>query len=368
MNGHWYLKQLNSPSDREWELEHKLSSEAGVQLMTIHQSKGLEFKIVFLLGANKAAPDSKKEALNFSTTEIQLPETGQTRTQRVVAIADKNFLQQNELDQHQQRAQAEQNRLWYVALTRASHRVYAVFEPEKGDKNKLSGLAFWKNQAEAFQHRHCLDEALVLERPQALHRQQQTQQTIPLSAQPLPMQRFYARGKTSFSYLAQHLRHKASHADRLANIEQNFDQAEDELNVILTAFAPVSQPIAWIKQYFPKGTLAGNFLHEIFEQIDFQRPETWVEEIRRRFKNSYQGLWFDLLDQYQNHFPAQENSEQQLYQWIAVWLGEVLATPLNDGFQLKQLLTGQYLSECPFYLALSDRMLAMQRVQQLFEE
>ena len=365
---HWYLKQLNSPSDREWELEHKLSSEAGVQLMTIHQSKGLEFKIVFLLGANKAAPDSKKEALNFSTTEIQLPETGQTRTQRVVAIADKNFLQQNELDQHQQRAQAEQNRLWYVALTRASHRVYAVFEPEKGDKNKLSGLAFWKNQGEAFQHPHCLDETLVLERPQALHRQQQTQQRIPLSAQPLPMQRFYARGKTSFSYLAQHLRHKASHADRLANIEQNFDQAEDELNVILTAFAPVSQPIAWIKQYFPKGTVAGNFLHEIFEQIDFQRPETWVEEIRRRFKNTYQGLWFDLLDQYQNHFPAQENSEQQLYQWIATWLGEVLATPLNDGFQLKQLLAGQYLSECPFYLALSDRVLAMQRVQQLFTE
>ncbi|MFO1353295.1 MAG: UvrD-helicase domain-containing protein [Acinetobacter sp.] len=365
---HWYLKQLNSPSDREWELEHKLSSEAGVQLMTIHQSKGLEFKIVFLLGANKAAPDSKKEALNFSTTEIQLPETGQTRTQRVVAIADKNFLQQNELDQHQQRAQAEQNRLWYVALTRASHRVYAVFEPEKGDKNKLSGLAFWKNQGEAFQHPHCLDEALVLERPQALHRQQQTQQTIPLSAQPLPMQRFYARGKTSFSYLAQHLRHKASHADRLANIEQNFDQAEDEIHVRLTASAPASQPIAWIKQYFPRGTLAGNFLHEIFEQIDFQRPETWVEEIRRRFKNTYQGLWFDLLDQYQNHFPAQENSEQQLYQWIATWLGEVLATPLNDGFQLKQLLAGQYLSECPFYLALSDRVLAMQRVQQLFTE
>ncbi|WP_256414242.1 UvrD-helicase domain-containing protein [Acinetobacter sp. 5862] len=365
---HWYLKQLNSPSDREWELEHKLSSEAGVQLMTIHQSKGLEFKIVFLLGANKAAPDSKKEALNFSTTEIRLPETGQTRTQRVVAIADKNFLQQNELDQHQQRALAEQNRLWYVALTRASHRVYAVFEPEKGDKNKLSGLAFWKNQGEAFQHPHCLDEALVLERPQALHRQQQTQQRIPLSAQPLPMQRFYARGKTSFSYLAQHLRHKANHADRLANIEQNFDQAEDEIHVRLTASAPASQPIAWIKQHFPRGTLAGNFLHEIFEQINFQQPHMWVEEIRRRFKNTYQSLWSELLFQYQQHFPEQENSEQQLYQWIADWLGEVLHTPLNQGFQLKQLAAGQYLSECPFYLALSDRVLAMQRVQQLFEE
>lgn len=361
---HWYLKQLHSPSDREWELEHKLSSEAGVQLMTIHQSKGLEYKIVFLLGANKAFSEMQK-SLNFSTAEIQHPETGLIRTQRVVAVADKNFLQQAELDQHQQRALAEQNRLWYVALTRASHRVYAVFEPEKGDKNKFSGLAFWKNQGEAFQHPGCCDEALVLERPSAAYHQQ-GKQNFPLAAQPLPEQHFYARGKTSFSYLAQHLKHKANRIDRLANINPDFEQAEDELNLASSVKLASSQPIAWIKQYFPKGTLAGNFLHEIFEQIDFQRPETWIEEIRRRFKNTYQSLWGDLLEQYQQHFP--EQAEQQLYEWIAEWLQDVLVTPLNQGFQLKQLVAGQYLSECPFYLALSDRVLAMQRVQQLFEE
>lgn len=363
---HWYLKQLHSPSDREWELEHKLSSEAGVQLMTIHQSKGLEFKIVFLLGANKAFSEMQK-TLNFSTTEIQIPETGQTRTQRVVAIADKNFLQQTELDQHQQRAQAEQNRLWYVALTRASHRVYAIFEPEKGDKNKLSGLAFWKNQGDIFQHPYSVEDHLLLERPASL-RTQETQPKRLLAAEPLPTQRFYARGKTSFSYLAQHLKHKANRLDRLANADQQFDQAEDEINLLMAESVAVSQPIAWIKHYFPKGTLAGNFLHEIFEQIDFQHPETWIEEIRRRFKNTYQALWVALLEQYQQHFPEQENAEQQLYQWIALWLTDVLQTPLNQGFQLQQLVVGQYLSECPFYLALSDRVLAMQRVQQLFEE
>ncbi|MEG2128513.1 MAG: UvrD-helicase domain-containing protein [Acinetobacter sp.] len=363
---HWYLKQLHSPSDREWELEHKLSNEAGVQLMTIHQSKGLEYKIVFLLGANKAFSEVQK-TLNFSTTDIQLPETGQTRTQRVVAIADKNFLQQTELDQHQQRALAEQNRLWYVALTRASHRVYAVLEPEKGDKNKHAGLAFWKNQGASFQHPYSLDEALILERPQALQTQH-SQQNIIISAKLLPTQRFYARAKTSFSYLAQHLKHKANRVDRLANIDADFEQAEDELNLAELENRATAQPIAWIKQYFPKGTLAGNFLHEIFEQIDFQRPQTWREEIRRRFKNTYQGLWSALLEQYQQHFPEQENAEQQLYEWIVAWLAEVLQTPLNHGFQLQQLVTGQYLSECPFYLALSDRVLAMQRVQQLFEE
>ncbi|QHH98312.1 UvrD-helicase domain-containing protein [Acinetobacter dispersus] len=363
---HWYLKQLNSHSDREWELEHKLSNEAGVQLMTIHQSKGLEFKIVFLLGANKAFAEVQK-SLNFSTTEIQLPATGQTRIQRVVAVADKNFLQQAELDQHQQRALAEQNRLWYVALTRASHRVYAVFEPEKGDKNKHSGLAFWKNQGDGFQHPYSMELSPILERPQAVQLQQ-AQQHVVVSAQPLPSQRFYARGKTSFSYLAQHLKHKANRVDRMANIDADFEQAEDELNLTEIETISGTQPIVWIKQYFPKGTLAGNFLHEIFEQIDFQQPSTWVEEIRRRFKNTYQSLWLELLQQYQQHFPEQENAEQQLYQWIAEWLHEVLQTPLNQDFQLQQLDAGQYLSECPFYLALSDRVLAMQRVQQLFEE
>ncbi|MDU2406748.1 MAG: UvrD-helicase domain-containing protein [Acinetobacter junii] len=365
---HWYLKQLNSPSDREWELEHKLSSEAGVQLMTIHQSKGLEFKIVFLLGANKS-PSNQSEALNFSTTEIQLPETGQIRTQRVVAIADKNFLQDTEINQHQQRAQAEQNRLWYVALTRASHRVYAVFEPEKGDKAKASALAFWKNQAEVFQHIYSADEACLQERPATL-RAAKISQDLTLAAQPLPTQRFYARGKTSFSYLAQHLKHKANRMDRLANMDQNLQQAEDELELtqIIIDERPVSQPIAWIKQNFPKGALAGNFLHEIFELIDFQQPDTWVEEIRRRFKNTYQSLWSDLFSLYQQQFPEQPQAEQLLYQWIAEWLQDVLATPLNGEFQLKQLIAGQYLSECPFYLSLSDRVLAMQRIQQLFEE
>jgi exodeoxyribonuclease V beta subunit len=195
-------------------------------------------------------------------------------------------------------------------------------------------------------------------------------QDLTLAAQPLPTQRFYARGKTSFSYLAQHLKHKANRMDRLANMDQNLQQAEDELELtqIIIDERPVSQPIAWIKQNFPKGALAGNFLHEIFELIDFQQPDIWVEEIRRRFKNTYQSLWSDLFSLYQQQFPEQPQAEQLLYQWIAEWLQDVLATPLNGEFQLKQLIAGQYLSECPFYLSLSDRVLAMQRIQQLFEE
>ncbi|HAV5298613.1 TPA: exonuclease V subunit beta [Acinetobacter baumannii] len=360
---HWYLKQLQSPLDREWELERRLSSEAGVQLMTIHQSKGLEFKIVFLLGADKPFRENNK-TLNFSTQDITVPESAQTLTQRVVAIADKTYLNETELKQHEERALAEQNRLWYVALTRASHRVYALLQDTDG--KSVSGLAFWKNRAEPFQHRCCTDE-IILEQPPAARHLNQHINIIEIQAQHFPDQRFYSRGKTSFSYLAQHLRHKVD-TDLLASQSHEAVLAEDELDQVISVEAPAAQPINWIKSNFPRGTLAGNFLHEIFEHIDFQCSDEWVSEIRRRFKNDYSSLWQDLLIKYQESFPEEQEAEYSLYHAVAEWLQEILSTPLYQGFRLNQLQPEHYLSECPFYLALSDRVLAMKRIQQLFAE
>ena len=360
---HWYLKQLQSPLDREWELERRLSSEAGVQLMTIHQSKGLEFKIVFLLGADKPFRENNK-TLNFSTQDITVSESAQTLTQRVVAIADKTYLNETELKQHEERALAEQNRLWYVALTRASHRVYALLQDTDG--KSVSGLAFWKNRAEPFQHRCCCDEIILEQPPAAMHLNQHIN-IIEIQAQHFPDQRFYSRGKTSFSYLAQHLRHKVG-TDLLASQSHEAVLAEDELDQVISVEAPAAQPISWIKSNFPRGTLAGNFLHEIFEHIDFQCSDEWVSEIRRRFKNDYSSLWQDLLIKYQESFPEEQEAEYSLYHAVAIWLQEILNTPLYQGFRLNQLQPEHYLSECPFYLALSDRVLAMKRIQQLFAE
>ncbi|ENU44214.1 UvrD-helicase domain-containing protein [Acinetobacter seifertii] len=360
---HWYLKQLQSPLDREWELERRLSSEAGVQLMTIHQSKGLEFKIVFLLGADKPFRENNK-TLNFSTQDVTTPESAQTVTQRVVAIADKTYLNETELKQHEERALAEQNRLWYVALTRASHRVYALMQDTDG--KSVSGLAFWKNRAGPFQHRCCCDEMILEQPPVAMHLNQHIN-IIELQAQHFPDQRFYSRGKTSFSYLAQHLRHKVG-TDLLASQSHEAVLAEDELDQVISVEAAAAQPISWIKSNFPRGTLAGNFLHEIFEHIDFQCADEWISEIRRRFKNDYSSLWQDLLIKYQESFPEEQEAEYSLYHAVATWLQEILNTPLYQGFRLNKLQPEHYLSECPFYLALSDRVLAMKRIQQLFAE
>ncbi|MDN5511026.1 UvrD-helicase domain-containing protein [Acinetobacter sp.] len=355
---HWYLKQLQSPAEREWELERKLSNEAGVQLMTIHQSKGLEFKIVFLLGADKDFREMNK-TLNFSTVDHIHPVTGKVEVQRVVAVNDKNLLDQNAIDQHNARAVAEQHRLWYVALTRASHRVYVMLQDQEAKSSH--GLAFWRGTD--FTHPANTDEALINERPVKLQAKQQ--EPLPLQALQFPSQRFYPRSKTSFSALAQHLSRKQA-MDALAVNTEQLSSAADEIHVLEAQDTVASQPLSWIKRNFPMGTVAGTFLHEIFEHIDFHDPQDWPLEIRRRFKNDYPGLWTELSDKYEQEF--QQVDEEQLIVWMSEWLTEVLTTPLHHGFKLNQLDENEHLAEFPFYLSLSDHVLAIQRIHQLYAE
>ena len=356
---HWYLKQLQSPAEREWELERKLSNEAGIQLMTIHQSKGLEFKIVFLLGADKDFREMNK-TLNFSTVEHVHPVTGQVELQRVVAVNDKNLLDQHAIDQHNARAVAEQHRLWYVALTRASHRVYAMLQDQEG--KSVNGLAFWRGQA--FVHPASADEALLHEKPIQLQIKQ-VQAALPLQALKFPTQRFYPRAKTSFSALAQHLTRKQV-MDVFAVQTEKMSSAADEIHLKDAMVTTAIQPLSWIKRQFPMGTVAGTFLHEIFEHIDFKDQQDWALEIRRRFKNDYPSLWAELSAKYVQEF--QQADEEQLIAWMSEWLQQVLATPLHQTFKLDQLTEHEHLAEFPFYLSLSDHVLAIQRIHQLYAE
>lgn len=363
---HWYLKQLTTPLQREWEMERKLSNNAGVQLMTIHQSKGLEFKIVFLLGADSPVREMNK-TLNFSKAEIQNLQTGQLEQRRVVAINDPQALEDTAIEQHNERNLAEHRRLWYVALTRASHRVYAMMSDSKGTSS--TGLAFWRGHgADAFQHPLSMQEPLLFEKPQRI-KAAVSESKIDIIAQKFPTQRFYPRSKTSFSYLAQHLTRQQIQ-DALAVLEVEQGSAEDELQMIITVpeVIETQQPIAWIKANFPMGTVAGNFLHEIFEYLDFQNSSNWAVEIKRRFKNEYSILRNELIEKSQKAFPDYSDHDALCIEFMLQWLKDVLTTPIFNDFQLIALGSQQHLVEFPFYLALSDRVLAIQRIHQLFGE
>lgn len=307
---HWYLRQLQSPSGKDSEKERKLSGDRGVQLLTIHASKGLEFKVVFLMGAD-APFDVNKGNLNFS---LAGHEQGDILNQsRVIAVNRQDLHEQAQL-QNAARNAAENHRLWYVALTRASHRVYAMLQDQSGQSD--SCLAYWREQGDqVFQHPlSCVENPLTAEPPRIVVQQEKA--TPELIAHPLPEQQFYPRTKTSFTALSRHQLHTAVLQDDLVSFPEQAESAADEIH--LEAEAEVlQQSLDWIKLNFPKGTVAGTFLHSIFEHLDFQDSSYWNLEIRRRFKNTAPHIWTELKDQFQQDFQILDRLQdafQQHYQ------------------------------------------------------
>lgn len=325
---HWYLKQLKAPKGHEWELERPLTNAEGVKLMTIHQSKGLEFKIVFLLNAD--GKPKEDNSLIFSYEDVQ--QDAHCEKRRVIDIGG-GAADELKKRQHDERRHAEQHRLWYVALTRASHRIYAVLRTQ--DHKSLYSLPFWAGQGEfSFQHPHCAIESLISDSPAALHAAAQAE--LVLDALPLPEARFYPRGNTSFTGLSQHLAYRQLPQDQLAIQPVSEDSADDETDHVTEAELPARE-IDWIKQQFPKGTVAGTFLHSIYEQIDFQDAAGWKLEVLRRFKNDGPQLLIELRLKMQESFSIWKTfaqawkssyvqTVQPLYQQVQQLLGVQVAS------------------------------------------
>lgn len=133
----WYCEQRQRCPQEEWALQQRLPSEQGVQLMTIHRSKGLEFPIVFVVGLDSGlSKKTDKHTLYLysnsddNSATQQPPKTNPLLNRRLspVATNDKKAMDyqaiQNTSDIY------ESLRLMYVALTRAKERVYIVTQAQ----------------------------------------------------------------------------------------------------------------------------------------------------------------------------------------------------------------------------------------------
>jgi ATP-dependent helicase/nuclease subunit A len=108
------IKDLNIPIERT----------AGVRLMSIHKSKGLEFPVVFVYGAGNSAVSNRNDKGIFWDEQwgvtLNLPQAEELSTSRGNYFY--NF--QKEADLSMQAA--ELRRLLYVAMTRAEYRLYVT--------------------------------------------------------------------------------------------------------------------------------------------------------------------------------------------------------------------------------------------------
>ncbi|MEM9423516.1 MAG: 3'-5' exonuclease, partial [Spirochaetota bacterium] len=107
------IQQARKTEPRKEYLQRGTESQA-VNIMTIHASKGLEFPVVFVvMGLSEGVRDSL-----VLKTDLQGQEIRQTA-----------FLDGGDRELADQEVYAELQRLFYVALTRASDKIYLPFHP-----------------------------------------------------------------------------------------------------------------------------------------------------------------------------------------------------------------------------------------------
>lgn len=212
----WFVQQMESSLNQEESHARLESDEESVKILTIHKSKGLEFPITFL-------PFSWK-------THVQDNERGN---------------------------QQENMRLLYVALTRASSRVYLYLrEADKQfSKNPLSRclsldpiplLEILKSNSDLFDLRQVLDQSLT------------NSYVIPANHYPLK--------PVNFNGTIPSGRISSSFSSKVKGIEKEKDLDE---NLPQRKVVPLNDRIG--PHSFPAGTKAGNFFHEVFEKIDFSQ-------------------------------------------------------------------------------------------------
>ena len=122
--GSWQ-REAEAGASADADLQRLESDASAVQIMTIHKSKGLEAGVVFLYGACGAQPPAKGSVSVYREDGRRIVHVGPADGPVAAAIAEE--------------AAAEDQRLLYVALTRAVARLYVPLYPEsKGTYAQLN--------------------------------------------------------------------------------------------------------------------------------------------------------------------------------------------------------------------------------------
>ncbi len=335
-----WLSQTITAGESGEEAELRLESdEDGVQLVTIHRSKGLEYPIVYCPYLCQGGSGISKQPF----VSLHDPEDGWQG--RIVLFPDDATRALASGERF-----AEELRLAYVAMTRARHGCHIFWAPVSGyDGSALAWLLHGdQTEPETAGSLKGLQEQLkgctgqeLLARLQARAKVSEGWLVRQVHVAPVPAGKTAKPGVPpplscripgrtlkqvwrigSFSHLTAQSGHDFGEREPEAG-------AEDLAPSLAMESASASQlPLA----QFPKGPVAGNFFHSLFERISFQT------------ENSPQ-------------LREQVREQLMFYGYPEPWLapvcrafGEVLKTPLRarDVFCLADIGDDQRISEMPF--------------------
>ncbi|WP_436485864.1 exodeoxyribonuclease V subunit beta [Chitinophaga sp. ARDCPP14] len=247
------------------------SDEDAVNIVTIHKSKGLEYKIVmapFLDFVEK----SKIEFVSFRD-----PATGD------YLGTQKALLTEEQLKAYQHQQEQENRRLIYVAITRAVYKCYLFKNCYHAFKDSSLSVFLKALAAEAPDASLIQLQGPVPETPAESYRQQLHKGQLAVSLAPVSFQlKEQNWRKMSYTMLAA----KPEHQPRV----RSFQQADPYDNFIFTTLR--------------RGAKTGNLLHFVFESINFSdssKWEHWLEEAIRKFVPGQREVYLERLHEMLQH-------------------------------------------------------------------
>jgi exodeoxyribonuclease V beta subunit len=254
------------------------SDEQAVKIITIHKSKGLEFPVVFCPFAWEGSLMRDKEILFHDTDSSQslILDLGSEKFDTHLGIAQNERL-------------AENLRLLYVALTRAIQKCYLVWgRINTAETSSIAYLLHYKGQTEDILNENLLislkkdvlernEEDLFQDLEDLSTRSQGTIKIVPLSVDDT-MERLPDEGKRE----GLSCRHFSGKIDTTWNISsfsrlvshRTLDAELPDRDIYQNLYAPIMDNNLHLHENgnifsFPKGTRAGIFFHDLFENLDF---------------------------------------------------------------------------------------------------